>query len=83
MAKPKMDFKVEVVFGQLLHIYSTDLIKAVLVINKIEGLNYVTIEGGRDRVMAMVSPLYSVDEVKEEIEDKLSIAFVPEVFKDD
>jgi len=33
--------------------------------------------------MAMVSPLYDVDEVKEEIEKKLSTSFIPEVFKNE
>jgi len=46
MAKPKIDFKVEVIFGELLEIYSTDLTKSILIVNKIEGLNQVIIGGG-------------------------------------
>lgn len=74
MAKPKIDYKVEVAShnDRIIGVYILDTTKAIEKMATIEGINRIDIVR-QDWIIVSVSPLYDSHEVAQEIERAISI----------
>jgi len=84
MAKPKKQFLVEKCGPEknFLIIHAVALTEAYWAVKYVEGTTWVMVLG--DIINANINPLYDIDEIKAEIEEKLAAGSetVPEVFNE-
>ena len=81
MAKPKKQFLVEKTGSELL-VYAVALTEALNIARKQEGVRTVSV--GNDVLIVFANPIYDINEIKAEIEQKLAggSETVPEVFNE-
>jgi len=87
MAKPKRNFLVKKIDKAglcCLEVHAIALKEAHLIIGQIEGVTWTYLNKTFNVVQADVSPLYDIDEIKAEIEQKLAAGSetVPEAFNE-